>query len=501
MITYTPTGAHIGEALIENTPSGAGLFQAIGGHYASPAQAIDDIVDNAISAIIKDRRARGCSGGCDEVIVRVEEGGAYVDISVCDNGCGIADLSAALTISECSGERTPYNEHGCGLKSALSYLCGGQEVWMIETRTAEDEAADRYRCVSAPYAAIDGKMIVETYQGRGDIQYKRGTLISVRCSKAKFADLRPANKRAKADFLRLCGCLKEELAYTYANILEEDGIKIKVICRDEEGAETCSDLAPLKPLWEEKSKDYVCTADFGGGEVTVRYCYGTIRASRQNLKYYKRNMDSSGLEIRLNGRCIERGLYSKVYDCALHNSSNGFLAQIDLRSEDSAALPPTETTKNAFLVGNTRTKKLFDWLRVNIVQPTNSIRDQERRLVDELEKKCRQEPDTRRVERELSVGRAMNMNDKIDLWVVRPDGATIYEAKAKRATGGDLFQLLRYTINCSLDGIPVKESVLIAETHSEGVSNMVDLLNTQRDPTGEPYHFVLRTWADEGISA
>ena len=90
MITYTPTGAHIGEALIENTPSGAGLFQAIGGHYASPAQAIDDIVDNAISAIIKDRRARGCSGGCDEVIVRVEEGGAYVDISVCDNGCGIA---------------------------------------------------------------------------------------------------------------------------------------------------------------------------------------------------------------------------------------------------------------------------------------------------------------------------------------------------------------------------------------------------------------------------
>ena len=47
----------------------------------------------------------------------------------------------------------------------------------------------------------------------------------------------------------------------------------------------------------------------------------------------------------------------------------------------------------------------------------------------------------------------------------------------------------------------MKESVLIAETHSEGVSNMVDLLNTQRDPTGEPYHFVLRTWADEGISA
>lgn len=49
--SYEPSGVCIGDTVLDNTPSGFALFQAIGGHYTSPAQAIEELVDNAISSI------------------------------------------------------------------------------------------------------------------------------------------------------------------------------------------------------------------------------------------------------------------------------------------------------------------------------------------------------------------------------------------------------------------------------------------------------------------
>ena len=98
-------------------------------------------------------------------------------------------------------------------------------------------------------------------------------------------------------------------------------------------------------------------------------------------------MASSGLEIRINGRCIERGLYSKVFGRALHPSCNRFLAQIDLRGEDSIAFPATETTKNAFVEGDARTQALFRWIRANVRQPETSRESLESRLVGKLAEK------------------------------------------------------------------------------------------------------------------
>ena len=134
--SYEPSGVCIGDTVLDNTPSGFALFQAIGGHYTSPAQAIEELVDNAISSI-------KANGGSGKVILCLTDGGDYVDISVCDSGTGISNLGAALTISGCGGAQTPLNEHGCGLKNALSYLSEEAELWLLESRTKEDAAADR----------------------------------------------------------------------------------------------------------------------------------------------------------------------------------------------------------------------------------------------------------------------------------------------------------------------------------------------------------------------
>ena len=150
-----------------------------------------------------------------------------------------------------SGAQTPLNEHGYGLKNALSYLCEVGEVWLLESRTKEDAAADRYRCVSAPYAAIDRKMRAKVHQGNGATLHETGATIRVRCSKEKFESLKPATKRAKADFRQLCGYLEEELVYTYAAILAEGRITIGVICREQNAPESYHQLEALEPLWEE----------------------------------------------------------------------------------------------------------------------------------------------------------------------------------------------------------------------------------------------------------
>ena len=215
---FAPADTCLADTVLHNTPSGSALFAAIGGHYATPAQAVFELLDNAIAGIWAEEREAG------EILLRVKEDGENAELSVSDNGVGIANLGAALTISKCSG-LTPYNEHGCGLKSALSYLCGGDGQWSIESRTAEDAARNRYRCVMSPYLAIDGAMHAGFYEGQGSIGHETETSVRIRCPKSKLEGLKPATRRTQVNFRQLMAYLEEETAYTYAPLLVSGQIK------------------------------------------------------------------------------------------------------------------------------------------------------------------------------------------------------------------------------------------------------------------------------------
>ena len=176
---------------------------------------------NVIAGVWAEEREAG------EILLRVKDDGENAELSVSDNGVGIADLGAALTISECSG-LTPYNEHGCGLKSALSYLCGGDGQWSIESRTAEDAVRNRYRCVMSPYLAIDGAMHAGFYEGQGSIGHETGTSVRIRCPKSKLEGLKLATRRTQVNFRQLMAYLEEETAYPYAPLLVSGQIKTSI---------------------------------------------------------------------------------------------------------------------------------------------------------------------------------------------------------------------------------------------------------------------------------
>ena len=496
MPTMTNPNPCIGSAVLDNAPDGSALFRALGGHYTSPAQAVCEFIDDSLSSIA----ANGDEVG--EVLLRVTDRGELVELSVTDSGSGIADLGAALTISDRSIAQTPYNEHGCGLKSALSHLCGGAEDWSIETRTADDAASDRYRCVSAPYAAVNAHMTERVYAGSGDIPWVTGTIVRLRCPMSRFAQLKPASRRTPADFCQLVDYLVEELRYTYAPLLASGQLILSILRCEQNGHEQLLSLDALEPEWDGDAVELPETKlDIGNGPVTVRCRYGLIIKSKSNAVYYKGNMASSGFEIRLNGRAVAHGLLGAVYGKATHPSGNRFLAQVDLLSGDGAALPPTETTKNAFVEADPRTQALYAFLRANVEPPKPPRHEPEKSLVEQLAAKLRAEPDVLRVSREVRTYRCIDLKSRIDLLVGRADGATIYEAKDEATSALDLYQLRLYLDGCAMDGVPVREGVLMACKHPREVIRLARQMNGWCDPTGKPYHITLRTWLQEGIGA
>ena len=282
MPTMTNPNPCIGSAVLDNATDGSALFRALGGHYTSPAQAVCEFIDDSLSSIA----ANGDEVG--EVFLRVTDRGELVELSVTDSGSGIADLGAALTISDRSVAQTPYNEHGCGLKSALSHLCGGAEDWSIETRTADDAAADRYRCVSAPYAAVNAHMTERIYAGSGDIPWVTGTIVRLRCPMPRFAQLKPASRRTPADFCQLVDYLAEELRYTYAPLLASGQLILSILRCEQNGHEQLLSLDALEPEWDGDAVELPETKlDLGGGPVTVRCRYGLIIKSKSNAVYYR----------------------------------------------------------------------------------------------------------------------------------------------------------------------------------------------------------------------
>jgi hypothetical protein len=80
-------------------------------------------------------------------------------------------------------------------------------------------------------------------------------------------------------------------------------------------------------------------------------------------------MASSGAEIRINGRVIQHGLCSEIWEMALHPNQNRFIAQVDILCDQSAALPDTKSAKNGLREDDEKVAALFSWIRANIPEP------------------------------------------------------------------------------------------------------------------------------------
>ncbi len=84
--------------------------------------------------------------------------------------------------------------------------------------------------------------------------------------------------RAEKSFDTLVEILVEELAYTYAQVLQRGEMTLEV----DGGKQTCVVL-PLFPIWDKDGTQEIpaVTCDLGGGPVELVCRYGLIRAERR----------------------------------------------------------------------------------------------------------------------------------------------------------------------------------------------------------------------------
>jgi hypothetical protein len=479
---------------VKNEPNGGDLFEGITGNFHKFAEALFELTDDSLSNYLGHRLERNL------IEIELKNQGGYVDVMVRDGGTGILDLNGALTISSRSGRETPMNEHGFGLKHALASVAGNApDAWSIQTRTAEDAAANAYKLVTAPY---DIGMSWSKVAGHGDITDDTGTVIRFRCPKQKFDTLKPSGKRGDVTFLELVAFLEEELRYTYANLLDRKEVSFMLTFIDE-GADP-DDLwitEGLHPHWQpDATKDIPpVSVDLGGGPLEIRCRYGSILRSEDNAFYYKGNMATSGVEIRINGRAIQNNLYSAIWGKAQHPTQNRFLAQIDLVCDHLDAFPATKSAKNGFVEYDKRLLALYQWIRSNIPEPPKE-ETKEQMLVRLLAEKKLAEPGTLRVSREEGVFECLGLKVRADLFVSGTAGITLYEAKASGSKAENLYQLLMYYDGCVADGKPVRSAILIAHHHPKEVHSLMRELNRRKGPDGQRYHFALSTWESEGIT-
>ena len=498
--------------VINNVPNADDLWAGIGGHFDNLGQIINEFLDNSISNFAGNR--------CEtrNIIIRLKELEANGDvrISIEDSGTGIKMLNEAFSLGNRSVAESPLNEHGFGMKHALASANPGNDSWEIYTRTAEDVATHSYKKISSTYK-IDGYegAVITNERWPGKLN-NTGTLVVFTCTREMYQTITRGLKGGIRAFRSIADVLCEDIGFVYAGVIQRGDASITIEVVDSNGNFFSRAIGALTPDWEDFIRPGSGTenVDLGGGDVTIEYKFGKIneKAKREEFdnstarKYYQKNISSSGVEIRINGRVLCHNLFKEIWGIEKHNSYNYLLVMVDLKSEDNAALPKTRTSKNGLREGDIKLERLYEWIRSYLPVPDKDITlaDHETDLFEKLrDNKMKFNPDPNKViDTEMYVfTRTGNRKDKVrvDLYEKTMGKVTIYEGKRETTTSKDVYQLRMYWDGLVYDEIKPDFGVLVASEHPESVKNLISIVNTMSDAAGNNYNFSLKTWRDLGL--
>ncbi|MGI6072468.1 MAG: ATP-binding protein [Lachnospiraceae bacterium] len=480
--------------IIKNTPSANDLWQGIGGHFDSLVQIICEFVDNSISNL------KANNSSIKNIIIEFYEE-PEIRVVIKDTGTGIKKLDKAFTLGNQDASETPLNKHGFGFKHALASANPLNDNWKILTRTDENAKKDEHVVITAPYQMGSLKAAVEKgWKG----PFRTGTIVEFTCSREMFKTIHRGMRGSYANFNTILDLLVEDLGFIYAGNIKDGDATIVVEKNDNQGGNVTTQVKAIEPDWEQFYQPGNGTAekDLGKGVVKIEYSFGGIKEKTDSKKYYKRNMSSSGVELRINGRVLAYNLFKEIWATEKHNSYNHLLVQINLVSDKKEYLPPTRTSKNGLREGDEKLDKLYEWIRSHMPEPPKHLADTDNELdlIDELKKaKETHLPEPKTVTTEQFAFISVEEKMRIDLFISLNGEITLYEGKRDITTLRDLYQLRMYWDGLVMDGHNPKAGILLASSHSDSVKKMVPIVNKMMDSNGNCYNFVLKTWKDENI--
>ncbi|MCR4923144.1 MAG: hypothetical protein K5931_03965 [Lachnospiraceae bacterium] len=375
----------------------------------------------------------------------------------------------------------------------------------------------RYIDGSANYKITDfSAELVENQSWPGNYN-TTGTIVSFICKREMFKTLARGIRGGVSTFRTMADILCEDIGFVYAGVITAAGANITLLIEPFGAMSERKAIGAVEPDWADYIKPGAGaeTVNLGSGDVVIDYKFGRINEKRSReefnnsttRKYYMRNMSSSGVEIRINGRVLCYNLFNEIWGIEKHNSYNYLLVIVNIKSDDRNKLPKTRTSKNGLREGDSKLEKLFDWIRSNMHEPKKdlSLADHETDLFQELKRnKEIYNPDPNKViDTEMHVFTATGESKdrvRIDLYEKTTTGITIYEGKKEVTTSKDVYQLRMYWDGLVYDGITPTKGILVASNNPDSVKALIQIVNTMQDASGNNYVFETKTWEELGIN-
>ena len=489
---------------INNQMDIAEMWEGLGGNFDSIQQILFEFIDNSVSNIVKYKKNLRHK----QIFICFNvENEKKIHIKIEDSGTGIKNLDNAFKIGNKKSRETPLNEHGFGMKHALAAADKNNNNWWIATRTQHNKSESSYVLINAPYKTVNFEGTKKSNSSWPGLLNSTGTIVGFTIDKNLLSTLTIGISGAgiNTSYKRMIEYFVEDLSFTYSGVIEDNSINMNVKLYNNDELELDQNITPLKPIWEKKDISGTQRYDLGKGEVTLKYVFGSIEPG-DNIRYYRRNMQSSGVEIRVNGRVMVNNLITDIWGKERHNSFNHFLAIIDIISDDRDKIPTTKTAKNSFNFSDEKFEKLVGWILK--IYPTIEEVDQgngdynELKMFKDLKKKFEISELHKNDHYSLQqyVFEQLNMKLRIDLYGFVDGKVIIFEGKKKKTTPKDVYQLRMYWDGLVFNKSIPSEGILLGETHPESVKKMLEYVNQMKDANGNNYNFSLKTWESYNIS-
>jgi len=205
---------------------------------------------------------------------------------------------------------------------------------------------------------------------------------------------------------------------------------------------------------------------------------------------------------------IRYNQFKEIWDIEKHNSYNYLLITLNLKSNDKNALPQTRTSKNGFREGDETLDKIYEWIRKYLKEPVRdvSLSDHETDLFQLLKENLDTNLNTAGIPHVVETEMYVFKNSlekrnwvRIDMYQVCNGKTTIYEGKKESSSSKDVYQLRMYWDGLVYDGITPTEGILVAKEHPDTVKELIQIVNSMRDASGNNYNLKPKAWSDLGI--
>lgn len=490
---------------INNEIDIAEMWEGLGGDFENIQQIICEFLDNSVSNLTG-KNSEGLENHNINVIFKVENDNNIM-VRIEDTGTGIVDLDNALKIGNKSVQESPLNEHGFGLKHALAAADKTNNSWKIYTKTIDDKKHNEYELIQAPYKTENwtANIINEIDIPWPGSYTTTGTIIEFVVNKELLSTLTNGIPGANINtsYERMIDYLIEDLSFIYSKVLENTSVKMSVKLYKNHIETKNVIITPLQPSWianSLKAGEELC--DLGNGIVKIEYQFGSIEAG-DNMRYYKKNMSSSGVEIRINGRALAYNLFTDIWHKEKHNCYNHFIGRVNVISEHRESLPETKTAKNAFKTSDKKYEELLRWISQKhpnieeIEESNDSFNEVSLFKTLATNMKTYSNPNDTITTEQYVFKEEMKL--RIDLYQCSNNNVTIYEGKKIKTTPKDVYQLRMYWDGLVYEGMKPNKGILIGSVHPDSVKNMIEYVNKMKDANGNNYNFETVTWEEKNI--